>query len=100
MPKIELRPHKGKKELGGGRGFVEVEFDQEIILVDGREVGIIGKHKGAGLCLHNASHLPESSIKAVKQFIAARRNEDSDDMKVAFPPAIEGLEEGSSSGDE
>lgn len=99
MPNIELRPHKGLKQLGGGRGTREVTFDQEIILVDGLEVGLVGKHKGAGICLYNANHLPESSIKAIEAFINARRFETGD-RRIAFPPAIDNTSEESSSSDD
>jgi hypothetical protein len=100
MPQIKLIPHVGIEALANGQTR-EVTFDQEIILVDGVEVGIVGKHANAGICIHRPNGLPESTIAAIKLFVSASRNEDSDNRKVAFPPKIDNTaEEGSTTDDE
>lgn len=88
MAKIEFQPHKGIEAIGRGQTR-EVEFDQDIILVDGREVGIVGRQKGAKVCITQPQGLPESIIKEITLRVDNLRNE-SGERGVAFPPAVDG----------
>lgn len=67
--KIELIDHVAKKQTLWGE--VEVKFDQQIVMVDGREAGYVGTHEGA-MFLPLAG-FPHALQKKVDAYIAEVR---------------------------
>ena len=51
---VELRPHIGlmaaPRNDPAGRRVIEVEHDQWLVFLNGRQVGILGKSPGCGVC--------------------------------------------------
>jgi hypothetical protein len=70
MLKIELKRHTAVRNTAYGP--VETYFNQDIVLVNGREAGYVGDHEGAKFL--PLSGFPKAWNKEVDEFIATARN--------------------------
>lgn len=84
MLKIELKPHEVMRQTAYGP--VLTKFNQDIVLVNGREAGYVGHHKGAmflPLC-----GFPHQMQPEVDKFIAEARGADVV-TSIPSPPVVD-----------
>lgn len=63
MISVELKPHVGVRETR--LGVFEIEFDQWMVMVNGRLAGFVGKYPGARVSLV-VQNLPKQIVQEIK----------------------------------